>query len=338
MTQPPKTSLGIWAMGSMVTRFNPNGYKPQLANATTVDKVRTAVAGLGDLIDDYEFHYPQELSEENLDEVRDALDGHGIYCVATGLHLDSEFGRGGLVSPDEKVRADARRRTVAAADMAGRIGANFIVWPGVEGYNYPFQTPYRESWRWLIEGIGEAAQRCREHGIKLFLEHKNSEPAMKIHMGNVGMTLHVIHKLRAQGLDNVLVNMDWQHLIMNGENLGEYAALLADEGLLGHQHGNSGWGTFDDDNMVGATAFMETLELALELRRANYGAAGERLGFDLYPYTEDAVAVVRRSVEQWRFIDSVAGRIDDAALREAQMNKDAVRAYELVYEALGAGR
>ena len=65
--------------------------------------------------------------------------------------------------------------------------------------------------------------------------------------------------------------MDWQHLLMNGENLAEYAALLAAEGLLGHQHANSGWGTFDDDNMVGATAFMETLELALELRRAGYG-------------------------------------------------------------------
>ena len=70
---------------------------------------------------------------------------------------------------------------------------------------------------------------------------------MKIFMRNVGMTLHVIHKLRAQGLDNVKVNMDWQHLLMNGENLAEYAAMLAAEGLLGHQHANSGWGTFDDD-------------------------------------------------------------------------------------------
>jgi xylose isomerase len=186
-----------------------------------------------------------------------------------------------------------------------------------------------------VEGIGLAAQRCKEHGIKLFLEHKNSEPAMKILMRNIGMTLHVIHKLRAQGLDNVKVNMDWQHLLMNGENLAEYAGMLAGEGLLGHQHANSGWGTFDDDNMVGATAFMETLELAVELRRARYGDNGERLGFDLYPYTEDAIAVVRRSVLQWRFIDSVAARIDDAALREAQSRKDAVRAYELVYRALG---
>jgi xylose isomerase len=331
-----KTSLGIWALGSMVTRFNPNGYKPEVANETTVERVRRAVEGLGDLIDGYEFHYPQELNEENLDAVRDALDGHDVYCMATGLHLDHRFGRGGLVSPDEATRDEALRRTLAAIDFAGELGAHFIIWPGIEGYNYPFQTPYRESWDWLLDGIGQAAERCRARGILLFLEHKNSEPAMNIHMRNIGMTLHVIHKLRVQGLENVKVNMDWQHLIMNGENLAEYAALLAAEGLLGHQHANSGWGTFDDDMMVGATRFMETLELAVEFRRCGYGKNGERLGFDLYPYTEDAIGAVRRSVLQWRFIDSIAERIDDAALREAQMRKDAVRAYEVVYAALGA--
>jgi xylose isomerase len=331
-----KTSLGIWALGPMVTRFVPGGYQPQHAGEPTAARVQRAVDGLGDLIDGYEFHFPQELSPENLDEVRAALGGHDIYCLATGLHLDSRFGRGGLVAPDQATRAEAVKRTLDAIDFAGELQAHFIIWPGIEGYNYPFQTPYTESWGWFLDGIGQAAQRCRDHGIQLFLEHKNSEPAMKILMRNIGMTLHVIHKLRTQGLDNVKVNMDWQHLLMNGESLAEYAALLAAEGLLGHQHANSGWGTFDDDNMVGATAFMETLELAVELRRANYGAGGERLGFDLYPYTEDAVEAVRRSVLQWRFIDGVAARIDDAALREAQSRKDAVAAYELVYAALGA--
>ncbi|TML93273.1 MAG: TIM barrel protein, partial [Actinobacteria bacterium] len=169
-----KTSLGIWAFGSMATRFVPAGYKPGLANETTVERVRRAVEGLGDLIDGYEFHYPQELSEENLDQVRDALDGHDVYCLATGLHLDPRFGRGGLVSPDEATRAEALRRTLAAIDFAGELGAHFIIWPGIEGYNYPFQTPYRESWAWFVEGIGRAAERCRERGILLFLEHKNS--------------------------------------------------------------------------------------------------------------------------------------------------------------------
>jgi xylose isomerase len=330
-----KTSLGIWAMGPMVTRFVPGGYQPDKAAHDTVHKVRRAVEGLGDLIDDYEFHYPQELNEDNLDAVREALDGHGIYAMATGLHLDPLFGRGGLCSPVDSVREEAVKRTVDAIEMAGSLGSHFIIWPGIEGYNYPFQTDYADSWARLIDGIGQAAQRCKDKGILLFLEHKNSEPAMKIHMANIGMTLHIIHKLRAQGLDNVKVNMDWQHLIMNGENLAEYAALLAAEGLLGHQHGNSGWGTFDDDNMVGATAFMETIELALELRRANYGANGERLGFDLFPYTEDQVAAVKRSVLNYRFIESIVDRIDQDALAAARAEKDAVRGNEIVYAALG---
>jgi xylose isomerase len=331
-----KTSLGIWALGPMVTRFVPSGYQPEHAHEPMPAKVRRAVEGLGDLVDGYEFHYPGELSEDSLDEVRDALDGHDIYCIASGLHVDPRFGKGGLTSPDAKVREEALRITRAGAAFAGGLGAHFIIWPGIEGYNYPFQSLYADAWARLIDGVGQAAQIMAKHGGKVLLEHKNSEPAMKIHMGNIGMTLHVIHKLRAQGIDNVQVNMDWQHLIMNGENLGEYVALLAAEGLLGHQHANSGWGTFDDDNMVGATAFMETLEVALELRRANYGANGERLGMDLYPYTEDQVGAVRRSVLQWRFIDEVAGRIDEPALRACQERKDAVAAYELVYAALGA--
>jgi xylose isomerase len=331
-----KTSLGIWALGPMITRFVPGGYQPDRTGEPIAEKVHRAVSGLGDLMDDYEFHYPGELNRDNLDEVRAALDGHGIYCLAGGLHVDPRFGKGGLTSLDDTVRGEALRLLLEAADLAGELEAQMIIWPGGEGFNYPFQVPYVEVWSRLVDGIGQVAERLAAKGRLLFLEHKNSEPAMKILMRNIGMTLHIIHTLRARGIDNVKVNMDWQHLIMNGEHLPEYAALLASEGLLGHQHANSGWGTFDDDNMVGATAFMETLELALELRRANYGANGERLGFDLYPYTEDQVGAVKRSVLQWRFIDGVAAKIDEAALREAQQAKDAVRAYEIVYAALGA--
>ena len=295
-----------------------------------------AVDGLGELIDDYEFHYPAELSPTT--STRCARRSTTTPSTRSAPACTSTRASGAAASSTPIPRRAPRRCgcTLEGADFAGSLGANFVLWPGIEGYNYPFQTPYAESWGWFIDGVGQAAEVCAEHGEKLFLEHKNSEPAMKILMRNIGMTLHVIHKLRAEGINNVQVNMDWQHLIMNGESLGEYAAMLAGEGLLGHQHANSGWGTFDDDNMVGATAFMETLELALELRRANYGANGERLGFDLYPYTEDAVDVVRRSVLQWDFIDARAGRIDEPALREAQLRKDAIRAYELVYAALGA--
>ena len=119
--QTMKTSLGIWAFGPMITRFVPGGYQPAHAyDAEPVaEKVHRAVEGLGDLIDGYEFHYPQELSHENLSDVQEALGDHDIYCIAGGLHLDPRFGRGGLVNPDEHVRAEARRIVCEGAEFAG---------------------------------------------------------------------------------------------------------------------------------------------------------------------------------------------------------------------------
>ena len=103
-----KTSLGIWALGPMITRFVPMGYQPEHANEPTAVKVRRAIDGLGDLMDDYEFHYPGELNPDNLDEVRDALDGHGIAAVCTGLHTDSAL-RHGRAHVDRRRRRAPRR-------------------------------------------------------------------------------------------------------------------------------------------------------------------------------------------------------------------------------------
>jgi xylose isomerase len=46
-----KTSLGIWALGPMVTRFVPGGYQPEHADEPIAEKVARAVGGLGDLMD-----------------------------------------------------------------------------------------------------------------------------------------------------------------------------------------------------------------------------------------------------------------------------------------------
>ena len=256
-----KTSLGIWALGPMITRFVPGGYQPEHGKEPMPEKVHRAVTGLGDLMDDYEFHYPGELNRDNLDEVRSALDGHGIYAVAGGLHVDRRFAKGGLTALDDSVRAEALRLLLEAADLAGDIEAQMIVWPGGEGYNYPFRCRTPRCGRACSTGSHRSPSGSRRKADCSFSSTELGA-AMKIHMSNIGMTLHVIHKLRDRGIDNVKVNMDWQHLIMNGEHPPEYAALLAAEGLLGHQHANDGWGTFDDDNMVGTIRFMETVELA----------------------------------------------------------------------------
>lgn len=332
-----KTSIGIWAFGTLGTRFLLEGYHPEFAIEKPVERAKRASEALSDLYDGLEFHYPGEINEDNAQAIVDAIKPMDVYAIASGAHTFPRHGRGALTNPDRDVREDARGANRRAIDLAAELGATFIIWPGIDGYNYPFQSDYTVQWAELLDGIGDAVQHASANDVTVFLEHKNSEPAMKVYMRDMGMTMFVIHKLEQAGVDTsrTKVNMDWQHLIMNGENLAEYAELLASEGLLGHQHANSGWGLFDDDNMTGTTRFMETLELARALRKVGYGSGGERLGFDLYPYTEDPIVAARQSLVQWRFIDGIAGKLDEVALREAQSHKDAAAAYRVVFGALG---
>ena len=332
-----KNSVGIWAFGSNATRFMPSGYHSEATQEDMPTKVRRVTYGLGELVDGYEFHYPNEINEENVDKIREALGQADIYAIALGLFNNPRYALGSFINPDERLRREAIETTKKGIELAAAIGAKFIIWPGGEGYNYPFQIPHAEVWEQFIAAIGEVVAWANERGVAIFLEHKNSEPAMKILMRDIGMTMYVINKVKENGVsvDKLKINMDWQHLIMNGEPLAEYATLLDKEGLLGHQHGNSGWGSFDDDNMVGASFFIQTLELAMALRRCGYGRNGERVGFDLFPYTENQIEAVKRSIYQWEFIDSLAAKIDDGALRQAQAAHDAVAAYEEVYKALG---
>lgn len=332
-----KNSVGIWSFGANATRFMPSGYHPEAGREDMPAKVRRVVDGLGELVDGYEFHYPGEVNEGNIEKVKKALGPADLYCIALGIFSDPKYALGSFINPDSRLRRQAITTTKKGIELAASAGAKFIIWPGGEGYNYNFQIPYAEVWGYFIDAIAEAVDHANKLGVTMLLEHKNSEPAMRILMRDIGMTMFVIRKVKEKGVDttNLKVNMDWQHLIMNGENLAEYASLLASENLLGHQHGNSGWGSFDDDNMVGASFFMQTLELALALRRYGYGRHGERVGFDLFPYTEDQIAAVKRSIYQWEFIDSLAAKIDDKALKQAQAAHDAVDAYEVVYKTLG---
>jgi xylose isomerase len=334
-----RNSVGIWAFGPNATRFVPPGYHPEVTNESMVDRTRRVAEGLHDLLDGLEYHYPGEVNEDSADAIQAVLREHDMTLpvIASGLHPDPTYALGSLINPDERLRRRAIETNLRAVELAAAIGANFIIWPGAEGYNYAFQRPYAETWAHFVDGIAEITARAAERGVKVYLEHKNSEPAMKVLMRNIGMTLYVIEKVRARGVDTsgLLVNMDWQHLIMNGESLAEYAEVLAAEGKLGHQHANDGWGAFDDDNVVGTNFFMQTLELALTLQDVGYGAGGEILGYDLYPYTENQVAAVRRAILHWEFIWDLAARIDRTALNEARSHADALGSQRAVYRALG---
>lgn len=80
-----KNSVGIWSFGSNATRFMPSGYHPEAGQEDMPSKVRRVVNGLGDLVDGYEFHYPGEVNEGNVDKISEALGQADLYAIALGL-------------------------------------------------------------------------------------------------------------------------------------------------------------------------------------------------------------------------------------------------------------
>ena len=196
-----KTSLGIWALGPMVTRFVPGGYQPEHGRRVrSRTRSRRAVEGLGDLMDGYEFHYPRRAQRgQPRRRARRARRPRHL------LHGDRPARRPALRQgradrPRRRAAArGARRSSLRAADFAGRRRRAAHLLARGRGLQLPVPDPVpRSRGPGSSTGVGELAERCHDHGIKLFLEHKNSEPAMKIFMRNIGMTLHIIHTLRAR--------------------------------------------------------------------------------------------------------------------------------------------
>src|SRR5215212_2366708 len=208
-----KNSVGVWAFGVAVTRFVPPGYHNEVADEDMVAKTRRVAEGLSDLLDGLEYHYPGEVNEENVEDIISVLQDHGMNLpvIAAGLHTNPTYSLGAFVNPDDALRRQGIDALKRGVDLCGQVGANFIIWPGAEGYNYTFQRPYAQTWRAFVEGIAEVTDHANERGVKVFLEHKNSEPAMKILMQNIGMTLFTIQMLFevAAATQNLLVNMDW---------------------------------------------------------------------------------------------------------------------------------
>ena len=286
-------------------------------------RVRRAVDGLGDLIDDYEFHYPQELNADNLDEVRDALDGHGIYCVAHRPPSRPALrARAGSSSPDAGgARRGARGARCDAADFAGALGAHFIVWPGIEGYNYPFQTPYAESGRGSSTGSARPRERCadaRRHALPRAQELRaGDEDPHAQHRDDAARDPHAARAgdRQRQG-QHGLAAPDHERReprrVRGAARRRGAARAPARELGLGRRSTTTTWSA--RPRSWRRSSWPSSCAAPATARTASASASTSTRT----PRTRSRPCA--RSVLQWHFIDSVAARIDDArcARRSAQ--------------------
>lgn len=305
------------------SRLNSMGARPDLwpDPLDTIGRIRRAgtVSGL-DLVD---LNYPQHLDGLGRSEVADALDRAGLGLGAINLRYDEAYLNGAFTHPDAATRARAVDLTVEAGEWALALGAKqVIVWPGQDGYDYPFQVDYQALWAHTVEGFQRVADALPE--LQIALEYKPLEPRRYYAVGDMSTSLLCV---RDVARDNVGVALDMAHALMARENPAQAAARALREGKLFGIHLNDAYGQADDGLLIGSVHPVQTLELLWTLQQAGYA---EHIYFDTFPVREDPVAECARNVETLRRYWQAAAALDAGAIRDAQARHDALRVHQLI--------
>lgn len=312
------------------SRLNSMASRPDLwpHKLDTLERIRRAgtVAGL-DLVD---VNYPQHVEGLETDAVARALDEAGLGVGAVNLRYDDTFADGAFTHPDAGMRRRAIDLTIEAGAWALALGAKqIIVWPGQDGYDYPFQVDYQALWTHTVEAFQVVADALPE--LQIALEYKPIEPRRFYAVGDMSTSLLAV---RDVDRDNVGVALDVAHSLMARENPAQAAARALREGKLFGIHLNDAYGQADDGLIVGSIHPVQTLELVWTLQQGGYA---QHIYFDTFPVREDPVAECARNVEELRRFWRAAAALDQGAIRDAQARHDALRVHELLRgEAVGA--
>jgi xylose isomerase len=139
------------------------------------------------------------------------------------------------------------------------------LWPGQDGFDYPFQSDYGELWAREREGISEIARYAVGHRIGI--EYKAREPRSHILLDSASSVLLFARWI---GADNVGIHLDFGHALLAKENPAEAAAKAMCEGKLYGVHLNDNYGSSDEDMLPMSVHHLETMEIVHALRSSGY--------------------------------------------------------------------
>ena len=135
------------------------------------------------------------------------------------------------------------------------LGASLGLWPGQDGYDYPFQADYSRLWDLEISAVREIAEYNSQ--LKIAVEYKLKEPRSRMLIGSVAKALMLIEEAAQP---NIGITIDTGHALMGKETPGESVVLAAREGRLYGVHFNDNYGEWDDDLIVGSVNIWQNLE------------------------------------------------------------------------------
>jgi xylose isomerase len=318
---------GIWHFATYVDRYATDGYGDP---RTILDAI--ALAGQVEDLSVVDLNWPFFGGDFSNEQVGRALADAGLSVIGITPEIYTRrFRKGSFTNPDPGVRRLTHELVTQACDVVRHFGADYVkLWPGQDGWDYPFQVDHATVWRHSIEGVGALAA---EHpDLKFVIEYKPREPRVHMSYSSVARTLLGIEKI---GLPNVGILLDFGHALFGGESPADSAQLAIDHGRLFGMDVNDNLRGWDDDMVAGTVHPIELFEFFWTLRKNNWEGVWQ---LDQFPFREDSVQAARLAIDFLKRVQRGLDALDVQALTKAQAEHDALTAQRLAQEALYGSR
>lgn len=314
---------GIWHFATYVDRYATDGYGAPRSLIEMID-----LAGQVDDLSVVDINFPFADPAPSLDQVEEALRRNNLSVIGITPEIYTRrFAKGAFTNPDPGIRRAANEMVNEAADVVRRFGADYVkLWPGQDGWDYPFQVDHKQLWQRSIDGIGQLASENPD--LKFVIEYKPREPRVHMSYDSVARTLLGIEKI---GLPNVGILLDFGHSLYGGESPADAAQLAIDHGRLFGMDVNDNFRSWDDDLIAGSVHPIELFEFFYTLRKNKWEGVWQ---LDQFPFREDSVAAANSAIGFLKAVERALDKLDFEAMQAAQERHDAVTALKLAREAL----
>ncbi len=314
---------GIWHFATYVDRYATDGYGP---SRTIIDAID--IAGKVRDLSVVDLNWPFFGGDFSNSQVKEALDRNDLSVIGITPEIYTQvFAKGSFTNPDPGVRKLAHELITNAADVVREFGAQYVkLWPGQDGWDYPFQVDHGALWKASMDGVGQLASENPD--LKFVIEYKPREPRVHMSYDSCARTLLGIERI---GLPNIGILLDFGHALYGGESPADSAQLAIDYGRLFGMDVNDNLRAWDDDMIAGSVHPLELFEFFYTLRKNKWEGVWQ---LDQFPFREDSVAAANAAIDFLKAADRGLEKLDFAAVQAAQDNHDAVTAIALAQKAL----
>ncbi len=250
-------------LGKSKERYVPGGYYDDI----DIDRKLEIMSKI-DGLDGIFVLYPPDPLPSDPDKLVKKLNNHGleVASIYPDNFTDKKWKYGAFSDTSGKIRKENIKICKECIDFAKAINSfSVLLWPAHDGFDYPFQTNYKEGWKYLVETFREIGEY--DKNVKIAIESKSKDPRQRQYVSNVGKEIALLNEI---GLENVGGVVDTGHAFMAQESIAETLELLDYYNKLYQIHLNENYRDSDPDLLFGTINFWENLEFFYFLNKTSF--------------------------------------------------------------------